>query len=62
MLTAKEEVQKILDQLPTDASLEDIQYHIYVVQNVERGLKDLDEGRVVSHEEVKQRMAKWLDE
>lgn len=62
MLTAKEEVQKILDQLPDDANLEDIQYHIYVVQNVERGLKDLDEGRVVSHEEVKQRMAKWLDE
>ena len=62
MLTAKKEVQKILDQLPTDASLEDIQYHIYVVQNIERGLKDLDEGRVVSHEEVKQRMAKWLDE
>ena len=62
MLTAKEEVQKILDQLPDDANLEDIQYHIYVVQNVERWLKDLDEGRVVSHEEVKQRMAKWLDE
>lgn len=62
MLTAKEEVKKILDKLPDDASLEDIQYHIYVVQNVERGLKDLEAGRVVSHDEVKQRVSKWLDE
>lgn len=62
MLTAKEEVRRILENLPDDASFEDIQYHIFVVQNVERGLKDLEEGRVVSHEEVKRRMAKWLAE
>ena len=62
MQTAKDEVRKILDRLPDDASLEDIQYEIYVVQNVEQGLSDLDEGRTVSHEDVKQRMAKWLGE
>ena len=39
--TAKEEVLKILDELPDDASLEDIQYRIYVVQKVERGLQEL---------------------
>lgn len=61
MLTAKDEVRQLLDKLPDDASLEDIQYRIYVIQSVERGLKDLEEGRVVSHDEVKQRMGKWLD-
>lgn len=30
METAKEQVQRILEVLPDDASLEDIQYHIYV--------------------------------
>lgn len=60
-MTAKETVRQILDELPDDASLEDIQYRMYVHQKVNKGLKDLEEGRVVSHEEVKRRMRKWLD-
>ncbi|MBM4339270.1 MAG: hypothetical protein FJ110_06980 [Deltaproteobacteria bacterium] len=60
MNTAKEEVRKMLDQLPDDASFEDIQYHIYVREKIERGLKDIQEGRVLSLEEIEKRMAKWL--
>jgi predicted transcriptional regulator len=60
METAKEQVQHILEQLPQDASLEDIQYHIYVWQKVEQGLADAEAGRVVSHAEVQQRLSKWL--
>jgi predicted transcriptional regulator len=60
MSTAKEEVRKMLDQLPDDASFEDIQYHIYVREKIERGLKDIQEGRVLSQEEVEERMSKWL--
>ena len=60
METAKEQVQQILDQLPGDASLEDIQYHIYVRQKIQQGMDDIDAGRVVSHAEVQQRLAKWL--
>ena len=37
METAKEQVQQILQSLPEDASLEDIQYHIYVRQRSSRG-------------------------
>ena len=48
--------------LPEDASLEDIQYHIYVRQKIERGLRDLENGRVVSQEEAERRMAQWLGE
>ena len=62
MSTAKEEVRKMLDSLPDEVSYEDIQYHIYVRQKVERGLKDVEEGRVFSQEEVERRMSKWLDE
>lgn len=60
METAKEQVQQILQTLPEDASLEDIQYHIYVRQKIQQGLDDVDAGRVVSHAEVQQRLAKWL--
>ena len=61
MPTAKEEVRRLLDSIPDDASYEDIQYHIYVREKVERGLNDIEEGRVVSQEEVERWMAKWLD-
>jgi len=59
-VTAKEAVRRILEELPDDVTLEDIQYHIYVRQKIERGLADIEAGRVVSHEEVERRMAKWL--
>ena len=60
MESAKEQVQQILENLPEDASLEDIQYHIYVRQKIEQGLEDVDAGRVISHGEVQKRLAKWL--
>ncbi|HUO83989.1 MAG TPA: hypothetical protein VM534_02650 [Thermoanaerobaculia bacterium] len=61
METAKEQVRKILDVLPEDVSLEDIQYHIYVRQQIDRGLADVEAGRVLSHEEVSRRLAKWRE-
>lgn len=60
MGTPTEEVRKMLDRLPDDSSFEDIQYHIYVREKIERGLKDIAQGRVLSQEEVERRMAKWL--
>jgi len=62
MSTVKEEIRKMLDQLPDDVSFEDIQYHIYVRQKIERGLADVAEGRVMSQEELERRMARWLGE
>ena len=60
MKSAKEEVHDLLQQLPEDASLEDIQYHIYVRQKIQNGLEAVREGRVLSQEEVERRMARWL--
>ena len=60
MRTAKEEVKKMLEKMPDDATFEDIQYHIYVREKIERGLKDIQEGHLLSQEEVEQRMSKWL--
>jgi predicted transcriptional regulator len=62
MNTAKENVRELLDRIPDNASFEDIQYHIYVCQKIERGLKDVEEGRLLGQDEVERRMAKWLGE
>jgi len=47
---------------PDDATFEDIQYHIYVREKIERGLKDVREGRVLTQEEAERRLSKWLGE
>lgn len=59
MQSAKEDVSKLLATLPDDCSLEDIQYHLSVLQKVERGTKDYEEGRTVSQEEIEKRMSRW---
>jgi predicted transcriptional regulator len=60
MQTAKQEVSELLDRLPEDCSLEDIQYHLLVLQKIQRGLKDIKDGDVHTQEEVEKMMSKWL--
>jgi len=50
--TAKDDVRALLEKLPDDASLNDIQYHIYVRQKIERGLEAIRKGNVIPHEEI----------
>lgn len=57
MIPAKEEIRRILDQLPDDASFDDIRYHIYVRQKIEKGLKDMEKGRILSQDEFDQRIS-----
>ena len=62
MSTAKEEVQSLLSKLPDDCSLEDIQYHLYIIEKVRNGQKAAESQGTVSQEEVEQRFGKWLTE
>jgi len=62
MCTAKNEVQQLLNTLPDDCSLEDIQYHLYVIEKVRNGLEIADTQGTLSQEEVEQRLGKWLTE
>ena len=38
MNTVKKEVRVLLDKLPDDCTLEDIQYHLYVVEKIQHGI------------------------
>lgn len=59
MITAKKEVETMLTKLPDDCSLEDIQYHLYVLEKIRRGLESAEQQGVISQEEVEQRLSKW---
>jgi len=59
-IPVKERVRVMLQSLPDNCTFEDVQYGLYVIESIERGREAIDRGEVISHEEVKQRMAKWL--
>ena len=60
-MTAKDTVRALLQRLPDDCSLDDVQYHLYVVQAVALGEADEEAGRTIPHEQVDEELRrKWL--
>ncbi len=62
MSTAKQEVEQLLQKLPENCSLEDIQYHLYVLEKVRRGLEDAEQHGTLSQQEAEARLSPWLTE
>ena len=62
MNTAKEEVEQLLKKLPDDCTLEDIHYHLYVIEKVRRGIARAESEGILSQEEVEKRLNKWIIE
>lgn len=59
--TAKQEVEQLLQQLPDTATLEDIQYHLYVLEKIKRGRADVEAGRSLTTEQARNRLGQWLE-
>ncbi len=55
----KHDVLELIRRLPDDVTTADIMEELYFKQQVDKGLQDVTEGRVLSHEELKQRVARW---
>ncbi len=62
MNNAKKEIQFLLNQLPDNCSIEDIQYHLYVLEKVRQGLAIADTQRTITQKEVEESLSKWLIE
>ena len=60
MLGIKQQVIKMIENLPDEISLDDIMAELYFRLQVDAGLKELDEGKGISQEEIEKRMSKWL--
>jgi hypothetical protein len=59
-MSTKQAVLDLLEKLPEDCTIDDIQYHLYVLQTIERGRQDIAQGKKLSHEDVKRGLrAKW---
>lgn len=60
MQTVKQEVASLLERLPEDSSLEDVQYHLYVIEKIRRGLERAETEKTLSQVQAEARLGKWL--
>ena len=50
----------MIQNLPDDSTAEDIQYHLYVLDKIQKGQQSMRDGKGISHEEAKARLSKWI--
>jgi hypothetical protein len=61
MKSVKNAVMGMIKELPGNATMEDIQYHLYVREKVEKGLLEVREGNTYDSGEIKRKMKRWLE-
>ncbi|WP_100010288.1 hypothetical protein [Lentibacillus sediminis] len=59
-MTVKDNVIKMIKELPEDVTYEDIIEEIYIQSKIDAGLKQHDEEKYLTHDQVKERMSMWL--
>jgi predicted transcriptional regulator len=58
---AKQAVRELLDKLPDDCTLDEVLYHLYVLQRISEGLSEADSGELIPHEQVERELRqRWL--
>jgi len=60
MLSIKQSSLELINQLPEDCSLEDIQYELYAKAKIEAGLEDIESGNIISEEQLDKEINSWL--
>ncbi len=60
MNTAKEQVKSLLTNLSDDCSIEDVQYHLYVAQKIEKSLYRVENEGTLSQQQVEEKLGKWI--
>ena len=59
MAKAKAEAIEMIKQLPDDVTTSVIMEELFFKQQVEKGLQDIAEGRVLTQQDLKERIARW---
>ena len=59
-MTTKEIAIRSIKELPENATWEDIQERINFITGVRKGLRELDEGKGIDHERVREEFKEWL--
>lgn len=60
-MSAKEEIIKMIKNLPENVTTDNIMEKLYERIKIESAIQQLDEGKGIAHEEVKEKFKKWLE-
>ncbi|MCB9040355.1 MAG: hypothetical protein H6557_27340 [Lewinellaceae bacterium] len=58
-MLVKEKVLETIRSLPEEFSLDELFERLILLEKINTGLQEVEEGKVVSQEEVKEKMKKW---
>ena len=59
MINVKSEVSQLLNKLPDNCTMEDIQYHLYVIEKIRKGIESAESNGALDQKEVEKRLKKW---
>ena len=59
-ISTKEAAIRLIESMPDDASLADTMAQLYFRQRVDRGLRELEEGKTIAHADVERSLDEWL--
>ena len=62
MSAVKQEIESLTQRLAEERTIDDVQYHLYVLENIRRGVESSEAGRVKTQEDVEERFSQWLNE
>lgn len=60
MFIAKQQILKLIQDLPDKVDIDEVMYRLYLRQKLEAAEKDVRRDRLVSHEEVVKETSKWF--
>ena len=58
-LLEKQKVIAYINEMPEQFSAEEMVERIFLLSKIERGLRDVDEGRVTLHDDVVAKFRQW---
>jgi hypothetical protein len=59
MINVKSEVSQLLNKLPDNCTIEDVQYHLYVIEKIRKGIESAESNGELDQKEVEKRLKKW---
>ena len=51
---------KSLEKLPENLSIDDLVDHLVLIEKIEKGLDDVENGKVNTKDEAQKKLSKWL--
>jgi predicted transcriptional regulator len=56
-----QEIKALVEHLPENAEIEDVQYYLYVLEKIRKGEQDIKDGRCHTTDEVRENLKQWLN-